>query len=238
MSELNSPITATNQNPISTSTTSTMSPLPSLSLSPTRSPSKRMRGIVSPSKSLKSLKSLKKADEQCGHAQCAQAVTARKDYLPWTEYFLSVAMLSAMRSKDPSTQVGACIVNAEKRIVGIGYNGFPRGCGDDELPWARHSEQGANATKYPYVCHAEMNSILNKNSASCVGCTIYVVLFPCNDCAKLVIQSGIKRIVFISDKYKETDTVKASKRMLDMAGVEYTQHTPKTGSVLITFPKI
>jgi len=164
------------------------------------------------------------------------AVTARTDYLPWTEYFLSVAMLSAMRSKDPSTQVGACIVNEEKRIVGIGYNGFPKGCGDDELPWARHSSQGANATKYPFVCHAEMNAILNKNSASCAGCTMYVVLFPCNDCAKLVIQSGISRIIFISDKYSETDSVKASKLMLDMAGVEYTQHKPRMNSVCIAFP--
>jgi len=160
----------------------------------------------------------------------------RTDYLDWTDYFLSVAMLSAMRSKDPSTQVGACIVNEEKRIVGIGYNGFPKGCGDDELPWNRSSEKGENDTKYPYVCHAEMNAIMNKNSSSCRDCTMYVVLFPCNDCAKLVIQAGIRRVVYISDKYARTSSVIASKRLFAMAGVQCTQYVPRTKSVLIKFP--
>jgi len=163
-------------------------------------------------------------------------VGKRTDYLDWTDYFLSVAMLSAMRSKDPSTQVGACIVNEEKHIVGIGYNGFPRGCSDDQLPWNRKSDKGENDTKYPYVCHAEMNAIMNKNSATCKGCTMYVVLFPCNDCAKLVIQAGIKRVIYICDKYANTNPVMASKRLFTMAGVQYTQYVPKTKSVLINFP--
>ncbi|KAG7392201.1 hypothetical protein PHYBOEH_006455 [Phytophthora boehmeriae] len=116
-------------------------------------------------------------------------VTKRTDYLSWDDYFMSVAFLSAMRSKDPSTQVGACIVNPEKKIVGIGYNGFPNGCDDDDLPWARESATNSPLdTKYPYVCHAEMNAILNKNSTDVKGCTIYVALFPCNECAKLIIQ--------------------------------------------------
>merc|ERR1712062_574710 len=121
-------------------------------------------------------------------AEGEERVSKRTDYLDWDEYFLSVAILSSMRSKDPSTQVGACIVNEHKRIVGIGYNGFPVGCSDDELPWNRKSKKGVNHTKYPYVCHAEMNAILNINSADCRGCTIYVVLFPCNECAKMIIQ--------------------------------------------------
>ena len=142
-----------------------------------------------------------------------------------------------MRSKDPSTQVGACIVNEKKRIVGIGYNGFPTGCSDDILPWNRKHSKGINYTKYPYVVHAETNAILNKNSESCQNCTIYVILFPCNDCAKLIIQSGIKKVIYISDKYKMTDKVIASKKLLDLAGVEYKQYIPKNKSILITFPE-
>jgi dCMP deaminase len=99
---------------------------------------------------------------------------------------MAIAFLSSLRSKDPNTQVGACIVNSDKRIVGIGYNGFPRGCSDDELPWARENEDPLQ-TKYPFVCHAEMNAILNKNSADVKGCTIYTALFPCNECTKLII---------------------------------------------------
>jgi len=119
---------------------------------------------------------------------------ARSEYLSWDEYFMSVALLSAQRSKDPSTQVGACIVNNNLRIVGIGYNGFPIGCSDDALPWGKVGEW--ENTKYPFVCHAEMNAILNKNQADIQGATIYTSLYPCNECAKLVIQSGIKRVVY------------------------------------------
>ncbi|WP_028313808.1 deoxycytidylate deaminase [Desulfatibacillum aliphaticivorans] len=143
----------------------------------------------------------------------------RRDYLTWDEYFMGVACLSAQRSKDPNTQVGACVVNRKKKIVGIGYNGFPTGCSDDELPWAR--EGGALDTKYAYVCHAELNAILNSIVSDLEGCTLYVALFPCNECAKIIIQSGIKEIVYLSDKYAETDIVRASKTMLEMAGVKW-----------------
>jgi len=141
----------------------------------------------------------------------------REHYLSWDEYFMGIALLSAQRSKDPSTQVGACIVNDDKKIVGVGYNGFPMGCNDDELPWER--EGAFLETKYPYVCHAELNAILNSISRDLKGCSIYVALFPCNECAKAIIQSGIKEIVYLSDKYKHTDIVIASKRMLNQAGV-------------------
>lgn len=131
---------------------------------------------------------------------------------------MGVALLSAKRSKDPNTQVGACIVNEDKRIIGIGYNGFPRGCQDDVFPWGR--DGGTVDTKYAYVVHAEANAILNSNS-NLKGATLYVSLFPCNECAKLVIQSGIKHVIYMSDKYNGTDTDIASKRMLDAAGVTY-----------------
>ena len=121
-----------------------------------------------------------------------------------------IAFLSAMRSKDPSTQVGACIVNDENKIVGIGYNGFPRGCNDAKLPWSRTGNTSLD-TKYPYVCHAEMNAILNKNEANITGSRMYVALFPCNDCAKLIIQSGIKEVIYLDDKYHDTEQTKASR---------------------------
>ena len=144
----------------------------------------------------------------------------RMDVLSWDEYFMGLAHLSAMRSKDPSTQVGAVIVSGEHRVVSIGYNGFPNGCSDDEFPWDREGDFGA--TKYPYVVNAELNAILNsKNDLR--GCSIYVSLFPCNECAKAIIQSGISRIVYESDKYADTDATIASKRMLRAAGVELYQ---------------
>jgi dCMP deaminase len=162
---------------------------------------------------------------------------ARKDYLHWDDYFMGVAFLSAMRSKDPSTQVGACIVNSDKRIVAIGYNGFPAGCSDDKLPWARSADNELD-TKYPYVCHAEMNAILNKNSADVKGCTIYVALFPCNDCTKLIIQSGISAIVYMSDKYHNSNSMIASRRMLDLSGVQYRQHVPQQRRIVIDFDAV
>ena len=144
----------------------------------------------------------------------------RTDVLSWDDYFMGLAHLSAKRSKDPSTQVGAAIVSEEHRVVGIGYNGFPSGCDDDVYPWEREGDFGD--TKYPYVVHAELNAILNSNQL-CRGCTIYVTLFPCNECAKAIIQSGIKRVVYECDKYADTDAVKASKRMFLSAGVELKQ---------------
>lgn len=148
-------------------------------------------------------------------------VAKRKDYISWDEYFMGVALLSAQRSKDPNTQVGACIVNRDKKIVGVGYNGFPTGCSDDELPWNR--EGNFLDTKYPYICHAEMNAILNSISRDLKGATLYVVLFPCNECAKAIIQSGISEVVYLSDKYKDSEAVKASKIMFKQTGVIYRQ---------------
>ncbi len=140
------------------------------------------------------------------------------NYISWDEYFMGVAVLSSMRSKDPNTKVGACIVNTSKRIIGIGYNGFPYGCSDDEFPWERKGE--FLDCKYPYVVHAEPNAILN-STASLENATLYVTLFPCHECAKLIIQSGIKEVVYANDKYDGTDSDTASKRMLDAAGVKY-----------------
>ena len=145
----------------------------------------------------------------------------RTDYITWDEYFMRVAMLSAMRSKDPNTQVGACIVNQDKKIVGTGYNGFPIGCSDDVLPWGR--DGNPLQTKYPFVCHAELNAILNSISRDLRGCTLYVVMFPCNECAKAIIQSGITEVIYRDNKYPDSDSVKASTMMLKQAGVNVRQ---------------
>lgn len=143
----------------------------------------------------------------------------REDYISWDEYFMGVAFLASMRSKDPSTQVGACIVDADNRILSTGYNGFPAGCPDDEFPWEREGEY--SKVKYPFVVHAELNAILNARGKNLTGSRIYVDLFPCNECAKAIIQAGIKEVVFLSDKYEKTDSTIASKRMLTYAGVTY-----------------
>ena len=155
----------------------------------------------------------------------------RTDYLKWDEYFMGVALLSAQRSKDSGTQVGACIVNDENNILSMGYNGMPRGCHDDYMPWEREGE--TLETKYPYVCHAELNAILNNNGRSLKGSRLYVTLFPCNECAKAIIQSGIKEIIYLSDKYKDTDGVKASKKMFDMVGIKYIQYQKSNKEVVI-----
>lgn len=156
----------------------------------------------------------------------------RSDYIRWDEYFMGVAQLAAHRSKDPGTQVGACIVSQEKKILSVGYNGFPIGCSDDEFPWEREAEDPLQ-TKYTYVTHAEMNAILNFRGGNLEGSTIYVTLFPCNECAKAVIQSGIKEIIYGSDKYADTPAVIASKRMLDAAGVKYTPYEGKGREILL-----
>ena len=149
----------------------------------------------------------------------------REDYISWDEYFMGVATLSGMRSKDPNTQVGACIVSPDHQILSMGYNGFPMGCSDDEFPWAREGEPLEN--KYFYTTHSELNAILNYRGGSLEGATMYVTLFPCNECAKAIIQSGIKRLIYDSDKYENTPSVIASKRMLKAAGVklERYEHT-------------
>ena len=142
----------------------------------------------------------------------------RKDYISWDEYFMGVSLLSGMRSKDPNTQVGACIVSEDNKILSMGYNGFPIGCDDDDFPWARTGEE--NETKYPFVTHSELNAILNYRGGSLEGAKIYVTLFPCNECAKAIIQAGIKTVVYASDKYANTASTIASKRMLRASGVE------------------
>ena len=147
----------------------------------------------------------------------------RKNYLEWDEYFMGISLLSAMRSKDPHTQVGACIVNEENRIVGIGYNGFPQKCSDLEFPWDREGK--FLETKYPYVVHAEQNAVLN-STASLKNCRIYVSLFPCHECAKYIIQSGIIEIIYLNDKYAHTESTIASKRMFDAAEVKYRMLKP------------
>ena len=148
--------------------------------------------------------------------------TKREDYITWDEYFMGVAILSGMRSKDPSTQVGACIVSADNKILSMGYNGFPKGCSDDEFPWARDGAPLEN--KYFYTTHSELNAILNYRGGSLEGSKLYVSLFPCNECTKAIIQAGIKTIIYDCDKYSDSDSVVASKRMLDAAGVRYYQY--------------
>ena len=158
-------------------------------------------------------------------------ISKRTDYISWDEYFMGVAMLAAKRSKDPSTQVGACIVDRNNVILTTGYNGFPIGCSDDEFPWDREGE----VTKYPFVVHAELNAILNAGGKSLKGARIYVALFPCNECAKAIIQSGIKEVVYLSDKYADTSGVKASKLMLSTAGVKLTQFKPGIDELVVDF---
>ena len=160
-------------------------------------------------------------------------LSKRTDYLSWDEYFMGVALLSAQRSKDPNTQVGACIVNPQNKIVGVGYNGFPTGCSDDDFPWNR--EGAFLDTKYPYICHAELNAVINKISADLYGCRLFVALFPCNECAKVIIQSGIGEVNYLSDKYAHTDQVKASKQMFESAGVIYKQLELFRSTLTLTF---
>ena len=153
----------------------------------------------------------------------------RENYITWDEYFMGVAMLAARRSKDPNTQVGACIVSPDNIIISTGYNGLPNGCSDDEYPWEREGEE----TKYPYVVHAELNAILNANGRDLRGSRLYVADFPCNECAKAIIQAGVKEVLYLSDKYASTAATRASKRMLDSAGVTYRQLHPSTKEIVL-----
>ena len=157
--------------------------------------------------------------------------TKRQDYISWDEYFMGVAMLSAMRSKDPGTQVGACIVSPDNKILSMGYNGFPIGCSDDEYPWCREGEPLEN--KYFYSTHSELNAILNYRGGSLENCKIYVTLFPCNECAKAIIQCGIKEVVYACDKYADEDNVIASKRMLTSASVRITEYKNSGREIVI-----
>ena len=157
----------------------------------------------------------------------------RCGYITWDEYFMGVALLAAERSKDPSTQVGACIIDNNNRIISTGYNGFPKGCSDDEFPWNR--DAAAGETKYPFVVHAELNAILNAQGTSVVNSRLYVSLFPCNECAKAIIQSGVREVVYLSDKYNGTPTDIASKKMLEAAGVKLTKLKPTKASIVLSF---
>lgn len=157
----------------------------------------------------------------------------RNGYIGWDDYFMGVSLLAADRSKDPSTQVGACIVSEDNRILSTGYNGFPKGCSDDEFPWNR--DENVGETKYNFVVHAELNAILNAGGKSLAGSRIFVSLFPCHECAKAIIQSGVKEVVYLSDKYNGTVSDNASKRMLRAAGVKLTQMKPTKAQIVLNF---
>ena len=156
----------------------------------------------------------------------------RENVLSWDDYFMGIALLSAKRSKDPNTQLGCCIVSPDNIIMSIGYNGFPRGCSDDNLPWERSGE--LYDTKYPYVVHAELNAILNSNR-DLRGCKLYVGMHPCNECAKAIIQCGIKEVYYLIDKYHDTQEYKASRRILKMAGVKVQQFKPSVNQVILDY---
>jgi len=147
----------------------------------------------------------------------------KENYLKWDEYFMGIALLSAERSKDPNTSVGACIVSQDNKILSVGYNGMPRGCSDDEYPWCREASSDLDA-KYLYVCHAELNAILNYTGTNMEHARIYTTLFPCNECTKALIQVGISEVIYLSDKYSEQSSVIAAKRMMKSAGITYIQY--------------
>ena len=157
-------------------------------------------------------------EEKAENSKMRPRNTKRTDYISWDEYFMGVAHLSGMRSKDPNTQVGACIVSENNKILSMGYNGFPNGCSDDDFPWAREGEP--LETKYAYVTHSELNAILNYRGGSLENTKIYVSLFPCNECAKAIIQAGIRTVVYDSDKYNGVPMNVAAKKMFEAAGVE------------------
>lgn len=159
----------------------------------------------------------------------------RKDVLSWDEYFMSIAVLASRRSKDPNTQVGCCIANNRNVIISIGYNGFPRNCGENDFPWDREGK--LEDTKYAYVVHSELNAILNSKQSDLSDCKLYVSLFPCNECAKAIIQSGIKQVYYLCDTHKEDNIYRISKKLFDCAGVKYTQLDFNDKEVVIKLSK-
>ncbi|KAJ4757657.1 Deoxycytidylate deaminase-like [Rhynchospora pubera] len=178
----------------------------------------------------------------CGNASASKCdpfdPSKRTGYITWDDYFMSIAFLSAKRSKDPNRQVGACLVSQNGIILGIGYNGFPRGCSDDKLPWAQKSARGDPLeTKFPFVVHAEVNAILNTNHASAAGQKLYVTMFPCNECAKIIIQSGVSEVIYFVEKKMENSdhTYIASHKLLTMAGIKVRRHQPDMDKILIEF---
>ncbi len=158
-----------------------------------------------------------------------------KKIISWEEYFMGIALLSSLRSKDPNTQVGACIVNKDKKVIGIGYNGFPNGIHDEKLPWGRENED-INETKYPYVVHAELNAILNSARIP-KKCKIYTTCFPCNECTKAIIQSGINELIYLSDIHSGSKSTKASKKLLDLAKIPYRKFKAEKHSEISLFFK-
>ena len=154
----------------------------------------------------------------------------RQDFLKWDEYFMGIAILSSMRSKDPNTCVGSCIVSQENKILSLGYNGMPLGCSDDDYPWEREAQNPLDA-KYLYVCHAELNAILNYTGTNMNSAKVYTTLFPCNECTKALIQVGIREVIYMSDKYSDTASTIAAKRMMKSAGVSFRQYKPIGRSV-------
>ena len=162
-----------------------------------------------------------------------QIIKKRADYISWDVYFMGVATLASFRSKDPNSQVGACIVGEDNKILSMGYNGMPRGCDDDDMPWGR--DGAALDSKYIFVCHAELNAILNyRGTGNLKGAKVYVTLFPCNECAKAIIQSGISEIIYMSDKYADTESTIASKKMFDMTGIKYRQYEPAGRDIVLS----
>jgi dCMP deaminase len=157
----------------------------------------------------------------------------KENYLKWDEYFMGIALLSAERSKDPHTSVGACIVSQDNKILSVGYNGMPRGCSDEEYPWSREAESEMD-TKYLYVCHAELNAILNYTGTNMQNAKIYTTLFPCNECTKALIQAGISEVIYLSDKYSDTSSVMAAKRMMKSANVTYSKYQPADKTISFT----
>lgn len=155
----------------------------------------------------------------------------RSDYLSWDEYFMGIALLSSKRSKDPHTQVGACIVGEDNRILSLGYNGMPMGCSDDQMPWGK-AENPLEA-KYLFVCHAELNAILNTRQ-SCKNAKLYTTLFPCNECAKAIIQSGIRSIIYLENLYADSAQVRASQKMFHTVGITCRAYHPKNRNITLS----
>ncbi|KRY51242.1 Deoxycytidylate deaminase, partial [Trichinella britovi] len=157
----------------------------------------------------------------------------REDYISWTDYFMGVALLSSKRSKDPIMQEGACIVNSDNHIIGVGYNGMPAGCSDDRMPWADQANSILE-TKHPYICHAALNAVVNKISNSAKGCCLYTTHLPCSHCAGLLIQSGVKSVYFLKNSL-DTISTAATERLFKESGVHYEQYKTQTNKIVINF---
>ena len=142
-----------------------------------------------------------------------------KEGLSWDEYYIALAAISALRSKDPKCKVGACIINpTNHRVLSLGYNGFPINCPDDEFPWTK-DDPDVDKNKFGYVVHAELNAILNAN-ADITGSWLYTTHYPCNECAKAIIQSGITKVIYYNDYKPDSPIHRASEKMFKYANIE------------------